>query len=72
MSKDAVNTTIEQLRTALDEYKAQPNPETSHRFHLRIGGSPFHVKQAEYLAALGAAVLAIGEEIRRLPAHETV
>jgi hypothetical protein len=56
MSQDDVNAAIEQLRTALDEYKAQGNPEASHLFHLRVGGSPFHVKQAEYLEALGAAV----------------
>jgi hypothetical protein len=72
MKQDDVDTAIDQLRSALKEYKAQTNPDISHPIHIRVGRSPFHAKEAEYLEALGAAVLAIGEKIRRLSAHGTV
>lgn len=63
MSQDDLTAAIEQLRSALDDYKARGDP-ASHPFHIHVGVSPFHVKQKEYLELLGAAVLAIGDEIR--------
>jgi hypothetical protein len=65
MGQVNLNAAIEQLRSALDEYKAQRNPDISHPIHIRVGRSPFDAKQAEYLEALGTAVLAIGDEIIR-------
>ncbi len=64
MSQDDLTAAIEQLRSALDEYKTRGDPAASHPFHIHVGVSPFHAKQKEYLELLGAAVLAIGDEIR--------
>ncbi|OBH55422.1 hypothetical protein [Mycobacterium sp. E2479] len=75
MSQDDLNTAIEQLRSALDEYKAQKNLNAFRLFHMSVGvstTSTLQLKEAEYLEALGAAVLAIGEEIRQIPAYGTV
>ena len=56
MSKDDLRTAVEQLRSALEHYQAQPNP----------GIGKFEVAETRYLHALGAAVLAIGDEIIRV------
>jgi hypothetical protein len=53
MSKDELKAAVEELRSALEHYKSQPNP----------GVGVFEVAETRYLQALGAAVLAIGDEI---------
>lgn len=63
---DHVNNTIEQLRSAVDEYKAQKGRNVFPLFHISLGislPSALQVREAEYLEALGDAILAIGKEI---------
>lgn len=53
MSKEAVSTTVEQLRAAAEFFKPIPNNDLS----------PAGVARHELLIALSDAVLAIGDEV---------
>lgn len=56
MSKEDVKTTVAELKTAIDKYQTSKHKDVS----------PEGAAERQLLSALGAAVVAIGDEIIRM------